>query len=283
MKLMFLGVFNKNSTNYSQALAFEHLGIDVKLVEYRDILKRFGKEDGEKDIVRYIKQEKPDIVLYSKCNNLSTSVLEQAHDMSAINVLWYMDPIHNYNTELQHKIYTCDHSFFALEEPYNKAKLQLGSRIHFLEEGFDETVDKPTYDEKTIDVSFIGSLYGNRKDYIEELKALHITNAYGKLHAEAVSKSRINLNFTSGGTSDRTYKILASQGFLLTQPWEGMEKNFVNGEHLVTFNNIDQAKQKIKYYLNNPLERERIAMKGYLRVQKFNRINWASSILETVL
>jgi spore maturation protein CgeB len=86
-----------------------------------------------------------------------------------------------------------------------------------------------------------------------------------------------------GGTSDRTYKVLASKGFLLTQPWENMEKDFKVDKDLVIFENEEEFIEKSKYYLNHDNEREIIASSGYNTVQKFNRTNWAKRILDIVI
>ena len=74
--------------------------------------------------------------------------------------------------------------------------------------------------------------------------------------------------------------MLASRGFLLTQPWPQMEQDFVDGKDLVTFNGIHDLTSKIDYYLLHQDERKRIAERGYATVQKFNRIEFAMRVIE---
>jgi len=127
--------------------------------------------------------------------------------------------------------------------------------------------------------SFIGNPRNDRINYIKALNVPVIQNAYGKEHSVAVSQTKINLNFTEGGTSDRTYKVLASKGFLLTEPWDGMENDFSVGQDFDIFTNVNEFKNKINYYLQHEDERLRIAEYGYNTVQKFDRINWAKEII----
>ena len=118
--------------------------------------------------------------------------------------------------------------------------------------------------------------------YYNAVEFTNITSAYGHQHAIVVGQSKINLNFVeaSAGTSDRTYKILAAGGFLLTQPWENMKRDFVNNIDLVTFRSIDELKDCIHFYLSNPRLRDAIAYNGCRTVQKFSRMFWARAIIE---
>ena len=156
---------------------------------------------------------------------------------------------------------------------------------HHVTEGYDSMVENILDNEKILDVSFIGSIYGNRAQVLNAIKPqVHITNdAYGSAHAEIVSQSKINLNMcTSLGASDRVYKILAAGGFLLTDDWTGRDKMFEDKKHLVLYDSIDDLNEKIEYYLNHPDLREQISKEGNVEVQKYSRLNWASKIIELV-
>ena len=165
-------------------------------------------------------------------------------------------------------------------DPYEAAKQYGGDKVNFLQEGFDHIQNYPVNTDYLYEASFIGVLRNKRVDYHREIGFKVISDAYGEKHSEAVSQSKINLNFTEGGTSDRTYKVLASKGFLLTEPWPNMGLDFIDGKDLVTFNNSNELKNKIEYYLNNEEERLIIAENGYKSVQKFSRLEWAKKILK---
>ena len=73
---------------------------------------------------------------------------------------------------------------------------------------------------------------------------------------------------------------MAARGLLLSNDWEGRDKDFVDGEDMVVFESIKDLKVKIDFYLNNPEEASRIRSNGYKKVQKYNRVNWAKNIIK---
>jgi spore maturation protein CgeB len=110
---------------------------------------------------------------------------------------------------------------------------------------------------------------------------IHINGVYGKNHARAVCASKININIsTSGGASDRVFKVLAAGGFLLTTDWEGREELFEDNKHLSIFSDKEDLQKKITYYLNNEDKRYTIAKAGLTEISKYNRDAWASRIVE---
>jgi hypothetical protein len=65
--------------------------------------------------------------------------------------------------------------------------------------------------------------------------------------------------------SDRIYETLGRGGFLIHPYIPGLEKEFENKKHLVfyEYNNLDQLKQLIDYYLEHEEEREEIRRSGH--------------------
>ena len=277
MKIMFVAVFSDTSTNNAQSRGLQKAGCEVIEYNYRIRAGQLGSQEArDADIVRICQKYRPDLVLFSKCSGVHYSVIDECNKVTK-TALWYMDPMHNFNTELIEKIKRCHYTFSALTLPYLEAQ-KFSNSAYFLHEGFDAAVNYPVDVSYKHNVSFIGNLRGERKTWQKRYPFHNYTTVFGKEHSVAVGESKINLNFTEGGTSDRTYKVLASKGFLMTQPWERMEKDFIDGRDLVTFTEAD-FEEKIKYYLNNERERKQIAEQGYHTVQKFNRDNWAINLL----
>ena len=289
MKILFVGVFNKESTNTSQLKGFKNLGCDVLEYPYRDKLSLFNNniELRDNDLIKVCESYKPDITLFSKCNNMDSYVVYTCNRFSK-TVYWYMDYIHNLTDECLSKIRLSDYVFCSRNAALNIAS-KINNKSYFLHEGFDEENNIYINDiEQDIDVSFIGTLndhgcHNNRTEYQKEIQFKVYNNVYNIEHSKTVCRSKINLNFTEGdGSSDRIYKLLASKGFVLTQPWEGIDNDFTIGRDLDTFNNINELKEKINYYLDNNDIRLQIAENGYKTVQKFNRTNWAKTIINIV-
>jgi len=57
----------------------------------------------------------------------------------------------------------------------------------------------------------------------------------------------------------REFEIPMVGGFYLTQDCTQLRELFGVGEHLVTWNNLPDLRDKISYYLNHPTERQQIA------------------------
>lgn len=282
MKVIFVGVFNKNSTNWSQSDALKQSGVSVIEFNYRNVAKQIGNNKRDDILIEICKNEKPNAVLFSKCNEIHYRVVDECNKICK-TILWYMDPLNNqFSNSLIEKVRRCSFTFCALTVPYLKAKEIGGNKVFFLQEGFDHIHNYPMDVEKKYDVSFIGNLRNKRVDYHRNIPFKVISDAYAEKHSLVVSQTKINLNFTEGGTSDRTYKVLASKGFLLTEPWPEMENDFTIGEDLDIFTNVSELKEKIDYYLNNELEMNSIRDYGYKKVQKFSRIMWAKKIISKI-
>jgi len=277
-------VFTKGSTNLSHARAFENAGCEVIRYSYRERAHELGSEKRDAELIDECRKNSCDLVVLSKCNGLGESVVSGCQGVGAKVVLWYMDPLWNFTPEIEKRVAACDVTFCALAEPFAKAQEIAPDKAHFLQEGYDPDVDRPFVVDPVYDVSFIGSLGHSEKRlrYAQEVKFKVITGVYGDEHAKVVCMSRINLNFTHGGTSDRTYKVLAAGGFLLTEPWPDMEKDFEVGADLDTFSSPQELKEKIEYWLTHEDKRFKIRLHGMETVRKFSRDAWARRILETI-
>ena len=289
MKVFFIGVFDNNnvSTNNSQAWGLAKLGHEVTGYSFRHRIAAIGLQNVCFELPEEISNVKPDLVLVSKCAELPADLIRSITETGKRNnyktCYWYMDPPSSVNDDILLKSSLCTYSTIAwkgnLEEfsEYNK-------NCHVVIEGFDSNTDKPHVNqEKKFDVSFIGSLHSNRQQLLSNLDpgVTIVQNAFAEAHAEAVGASRINLNVsTSGGASDRVFKVLAAGGFLMTNDFVGREDMFEDGEHLVIWKDKKDLQKKITWYLKNQEVMEEIAASGLKQVQQFNRIEWARQIVE---
>jgi len=283
MKILFIGVFDtdRKSTNTSQLLAFKSLGHNVVGYNYKEKALKVGEEERDKHLCEVVRKYKFDLVVFSKCNFLSEDVFK-AIAATSKTCLWFMDPMVSYDQIMRRRTGLVDYVCCDKENVLEEA-LKINKNSFHVCEGFDQEVDRPHDIDKEYDVSFIGNIYGDRGETINNTNfdIRVISGAYGSTHAKEVSKSRINLNLcTSDGASDRVYKILAAGGFLLSNDWKNREKYFTDGKECVIFNNITDLNKKIEYYLKNPEQREEIANNGFKKVQCLNRNNWAEKIIQ---
>jgi len=84
-------------------------------------------------------------------------------------------------------------------------------------------------------------------------------------YVECINRSKIFISESSIAkiVTMKYYECLACGTFLLTDRPEGMEAlGFVDGEHLVLYDGLDDLRGKIEYYLEHEQEREEIAERG---------------------
>ncbi|RLL51948.1 hypothetical protein D8Y20_08025 [Mariprofundus sp. EBB-1] len=140
-------------------------------------------------------------------------------------------------------------------------------------------------------VSFIGSNYGNRAEWVESLKdrGIHVdTFGYGwpagPVAAEKITEimraSQISLNFGDSGVviedgkhvrsrqiKARVFEVPGAGGLLATEPAEHLDEFFELGKEMVVFENIDELANHIRELLAHPEKRDTIALAGFERTK----------------
>ena len=118
-------------------------------------------------------------------------------------------------------------------------------------------------------------IYGmipNKKIVPERLLKCHFNSSViNDMHNIVVGASKINLGRSGWPEVDmsmsaRTYRILASKGFHLTNNTTGIDTMFKIGKHLDTYTSQLDCIRKIKYWLEQPEERNKIAESGMKEV-----------------
>ena len=88
-----------------------------------------------------------------------------------------------------------------------------------------------------------------------------------------MAKSKISLNVFSWHKNCITERVLNSMfnmSLCISDDSKALHENFIDGEELVVFylKNIDELPDKVRFYLNNDNERERIIANAYKKVSK---------------
>lgn len=140
-------------------------------------------------------------------------------------------------------------------------------------------------------VSFIGTAYGNRPQWIgalEErgLKVECFGHGWknGPIAAKDIPKimrnSIVSLNFGDSGMvmhgivpgrsrqiKARVFEVPGAGGFLMTEHAEGLDRFYGIGDEISTYDGIPDLAEKIRYFIVHPEERDRIARAGYIRTR----------------
>lgn len=144
------------------------------------------------------------------------------------------------------------------------------------------------YDEKFYNkVLFVGSNHtGNGREVVDfTIKSGENLSVYGKFWDKILDVSQLKGKFIEndelykyyanadvvlndhredmkyfGCVSNRIYDVTASGGFVISDYLPEIEE--VYGDSVVMYKSFDDFNQKLKYYLNNPYEREKLAKKA---------------------
>ena len=143
------------------------------------------------------------------------------------------------------------------------------------------------------DVSFLGNI--DSKKYPEHRERTEFLYSLGRLlndqkisyrfldsrildydtQVGIIQKSKININVgcaadtaaeRSWGLPERCYGIPVCGGFLLSDERLHAKEDFVAGEEIIMFSNLEDCVKKIKYYLSAHEERRKIAENAYRKV-----------------
>lgn len=124
-----------------------------------------------------------------------------------------------------------------------------------------------SYRPKLID--WLKETYGDRfkhygGDGLGVVRGDELNKLYASTKAVVGDSTCINFNYPYYW-SDRVPETLGRGGFLIQPYVEGMEDWYRDGEHLVNYeyNDFDQLKKLIDYYLENDSEREHIRRAGH--------------------
>ena len=165
-----------------------------------------------------------------------------------------------------------------IDEGFSNVLLSQWACNHFLYKNLNLT--------KIYDVSFVGRCYGEREGFVNTLKNKGIkivTFGQGWKNGSRVSQSdlikihnqskiSLDMSFASRGDKvqikGRDFEVPGCGSLLLTQDTKEIAEYFVPGEEIVTYQDVNDAAGKIKYYLKNEIERGKIAQKGYERVMR---------------
>jgi hypothetical protein len=219
--------------------------------------------------------ENADLLVYCECNDEDPQYDELRSYPARVRAYWDFDVDNARDAASKRLVRRMRFDVvFHANRLYQTFFEALAPRAVFLPYAFDDEhffpIDKP----RTIDVGLVGAPYPQRVTYLEALAALGVhvqlvQGAYGTELTEAINGLNIHLNLNidaRGGTGLLVLRVWETVGcgrLLLTQRKDFIEELFVDGEHVVLFDDPDECAAKIKHLLEDPEELERIARNGH--------------------
>jgi spore maturation protein CgeB len=114
-------------------------------------------------------------------------------------------------------------------------------------------------------------------------------SVYGEEYIKTINGMDIALHFLRKGNRDqqdsRTFEIPACGSFMVAERSPLHEQFFNEDKEVVLFGSKEELLEKVKYYLDHPVEREKIAAAGHIRalISGYDHANRLKSILNKVL
>jgi len=211
-------------------------------------------------------------------------------------VIWFPDSISNFN---KHMFLNANYDFLFFKDPYLtwRIKNDFNLNVYYLPEccnpKYHRIVELNENDLRKYkcELCTAGNLYSarvllfsNLTEYdvkiwgnpppfwmnTREIKNMVQNKFVSNLEkAKAFSAAKIVINNLHPaeiwGVNVRTFEIPACGGFELVSKRKGLNQLFEDGREVISFNSLPDLKEKINYYLNNELERKKIASAGYIK------------------
>ena len=141
--------------------------------------------------------------------------------------------------------------------------------------------------EQIHDVGFCGN-YLNRKDWVDiidtKFKVKRDIFVIGEDMVKAVNSYKIHFNRNiSDDINFRTFETLGCNTLLFTNYTPDLEKLFDTEKDMVLYKDGNDLLEKLTYYLNNPVEKNKISNSGFKTVtSKHTFVNRAKELIKII-
>lgn len=297
MKILLLSPNQEGRYNWGHQLFRNEIGHQHEVIYYGRGYNDFNSNFNLEQIIkRKYKNSQPDVVMtYGRRYTLPFKGIGEVENVIKINVAMdYMRPDAMKNQNEMFKDHKYDLLFGTTTMAVNSLKENnVCERVHFLPFSVNTNIYKNLNLRKTSDVliafTIRDDVYPNRSKLKGILKKMKVSKMAGRpiryKLVEAINKCKIIITSNNkwNSVSMRYTETLASGGFLLTdKPGDLDILGYVDKRHLVVYKDFGDFRDKIKYYLKNDKERNKIAKQGMnfvranhsckIRVEEFTKI-----------
>ena len=197
--------------------------------------------------------------------------IKEISESNKLKIFWSIDS----HCVLQQHQYLCQllkiDILLNSTESYISNYNVLVKKSYWFPNAYPDDLMKPLDIDKTIDIGFCGNIL-NRGHIIDSLDKYNIKKdifVIGDDMVSAINSYKIHLNFNiSNDINYRTFETCGCRTMLITNYTPGLEKLFDIGKEIVVYDSIEDLDNKVKYYLDNPEERNKIAKAGHERAKK---------------
>lgn len=258
------------------------MGYIVSIFDHRQASYK-GYEFLNKNFKHVLRFIKPDILFVIKGQGLDPKEIK---DFNGLTVNWWLD----YNKrwgyfqslyEVFDRMYLCEN-----EQGYDWMPIGIDTEYH--------RPVAPTADIFKSDIAFAGTNHPKRTPRIREIvkgipyefalwgNGYHKANPYVRGNAVyddnlmmvySGAKLILNNHYIKGITPNmRAFEAPATGTAMLSDSGSGLEKCLNRGSEYIAYDSFREARYLIRKYIEEPEEREKIALAGLLRLQKDHRL-----------
>ncbi len=253
------------------------------------------------ELIRTIDKFKPDVFLEAGGHRIKVETVIRIKKKGIKTALWTIDYPRGFKPIIESAPFY-DFVFTGGSEAYEILKNCNIKNLYFLpfacdpDYAYPMEVNEEERNSYGSDIVFVGSYYPNRLEILEKISDFNLSvlgpgwnkvpsnsplnkcikKTYGVSCEEwrkiySSSKIALAVHYQDGKipcyqASPKVYEVLACKCFLLSDNQKDVVKLFKPGRHLDIFNNIDDLRRKLNYYLSKPEERKAIAEKGWKEV-----------------
>jgi spore maturation protein CgeB len=255
-----------------------------------------------RDVLAAAERERPEVFWADKLLGLRPETLVRLREMGIATVSYMIDNAFGPRRDPGWRLYMKDIPYFDLHVVQRDSNIAdykaRGARdVIKIQTAYEPTIHFPppagwSDAQRTRDVSFIGTAYDDRPEFLTRLwrecgmsvaisgsavwrgrldaeaaAAIYTgSELYGAAYREAVWRSKINLSFLTHSNHDefahKSFEIAACGGFLLAERSEGHAERFEEDKEAVFFAGFEECAAKIRRYLPDEAARARIAAAG---------------------
>ncbi len=282
-KILYLGDFRQSfSTERYIAHALRELGIEVFLKQEGNFM--VGNSEG---LVNELKQWECDLVLFSKGKPIGDAhaFMKDLKKAGIPTACWLFDLYFDLPLDRTARFKPLDVPFnsdvvYVTDGGHHEKFRQYGINSKTLRQGIHEPEAILYVRDFKRDIVFVGAdtfqtrapMLGGLKLRYGERYERYGNNPQNQIRGLELNELYASTKIVVGDSqesphywSNRVYETLGRGGFLLHPKVEGIEEEFVDGEHLVLYdrNDLDGLYKKIDYYLKHHKEREKIREAGF--------------------
>ena len=280
--------------NKRTGLSYEHhnfynslVNMDINLIyfDYDRIMQRYGRRKMNEVLRETIYYYQPDYLLYFHYKDWvdHTTWRDVSRELSTKSIIWLADDHWRY--EETKPVWECFNVIATTDLKGFETRKAAGSRNAFLTQwACNQFLYRDLGLERPYDVSFLGRNHGQRQAFIDELRTQGIKVAtFGEgwessgriaqtdlIRIYNMSKIALNISFASKGETlqikGRDFEAPGCGALLLTKNLADLDKYFVSGEEIATYEDVNDAARQITFYLKNDTKRAEMAKRGHERV-----------------